>query len=231
MSSGPGSAGGTGGMRTKLVAAQRASAAGIVTVLFNGTRADVLEGLAHDRLRGTRIHAGRSRVAVRRHWLQNAIAEPGGIVVDAGAAHALVERGASLLPGGVLDAAGDVRRGDMVEVRVRDGDRERPVAVLAVKVVDCADAAVAHIRHFGSDHTEVIATRDAAVAERFVQALRSAVIMVNASSRFSDGGELGLGAEIGISTTRLHAYGPMGLEALTIERFVVRGEGQARNLP
>ncbi len=103
--------------------------------------------------------------------------------------------------------------------------------VLAVKVVDCADAAVAHIRHFGSDHTEVIATRDAVVAERFVQALRSAVVMVNASSRFSDGGELGLGAEIGISTTRLHAYGPMGLEALTIERFVVRGEGQTRNLP
>ncbi len=128
LAGGPGSAGGTGGMRTKLVAAQRASAAGIATVLFNGTRADVLEGLAHDRLRGTRIHAGRSRVAVRRHWLQNAIAEPGGIVVDAGAAHALVERGASLLPGGVLDAAGDFRRGDMVEVRVRDGDGERPVA-------------------------------------------------------------------------------------------------------
>ena len=65
--------------------------------------------------------------------------------------------------------------------------------------------------------------------ERFVQSLRSAVVMVNASSRFSDGGELGLGAEIGISTTRLHAYGPMGLEALTVERFVVRGEGQVRH--
>ena len=67
-------------------------------------------------------------------------------------------------------------------------------------------------------------------AERFVRALRSAVVMINASSRFSDGGELGLGAEIGISTTRLHAYGPMGLEALTVERFVVRGEGQTRNI-
>ena len=66
-------------------------------------------------------------------------------------------------------------------------------------------------------------------ADRFVQALRSAVVMVNASSRFSDGGELGLGAEIGISTTRLHSYGPMGLEALTVERFVVRGEGQVRH--
>jgi glutamate-5-semialdehyde dehydrogenase len=103
--------------------------------------------------------------------------------------------------------------------------------VLAVRVVDSLEQAIAHIRRFGSDHTEVIATGDAAAAERFVQALRSAVVMVNASSRFSDGGELGLGAEIGISTTRLHAYGPMGAESLTIERYVVRGEGQTRNLP
>ncbi len=103
--------------------------------------------------------------------------------------------------------------------------------ILAVRVVDDLDAAIAHIHRYGSDHTEVIATGDAQNAEKFVQSLRSAVVMVNASSRFSDGGELGLGAEIGISTTRLHAYGPMGLEALTVERFVVRGEGQTRNLP
>jgi glutamate-5-semialdehyde dehydrogenase len=101
--------------------------------------------------------------------------------------------------------------------------------ILAIRVVQDLDAAIAHIRHYGSDHTEVIATADAANAETFVQALRAAVVMVNASSRFSDGGELGLGAEIGISTTRLHAYGPMGLEALTVERFVVRGEGQVRH--
>ncbi|QSQ28873.1 glutamate-5-semialdehyde dehydrogenase [Xanthomonas translucens] len=101
--------------------------------------------------------------------------------------------------------------------------------ILAIRVVPDLDAAIAHIRHYGSDHTEVIATADAANAEAFVHALRAAVVMVNASSRFSDGGELGLGAEIGISTTRLHAYGPMGLEALTVERFVVRGEGQVRH--
>ena len=101
--------------------------------------------------------------------------------------------------------------------------------ILAVRVVDDLDAAIAHIRRYGSDHTEVIATADEAAALRFVQAIRSAVVMVNASSRFSDGGELGLGAEIGISTTRLHAYGPMGAEALTVERFVVRGEGQVRH--
>ena len=101
--------------------------------------------------------------------------------------------------------------------------------VLAVRVVDDLEAAIEHIGRYGSDHTEVIATRDEAAAARFVAALRSAVVMVNASSRFSDGGELGLGAEIGISTTRLHAYGPMGAEALTIERFVVRGQGQVRH--
>ncbi len=101
--------------------------------------------------------------------------------------------------------------------------------VIAVGVVDDLGAAIAHIRRYTSDHTEVIVTRDPVHAEKFLNALRSAVVMVNASSRFSDGGELGLGAEIGISTTRLHSYGPMGLEALTVERFVVRGEGQVRH--
>lgn len=102
---------------------------------------------------------------------------------------------------------------------------------IALRVVDDLGEAIAHIRRYGSDHTEVIATRDEAAADAFVGALRSAVVMVNASSRFSDGGELGLGAEIGISTTRLHAYGPMGAESLTIERFVVRGDGQVRHPP
>jgi glutamate-5-semialdehyde dehydrogenase len=101
--------------------------------------------------------------------------------------------------------------------------------VLAVRVVDDLDQALEHIHRFGSDHTEVIATADEREAQHFIAGLRSAVVMVNASSRFSDGGELGLGAEIGISTSRLHAYGPMGLDALTIERWVVRGEGQVRH--
>ena len=103
--------------------------------------------------------------------------------------------------------------------------------IIAVRVVDDLGMAIGHIQRFGSDHTEVIATRDDESARRFVRALRSAVVMVNASSRFSDGGELGLGAEIGISTTRLHAYGPMGAEALTVERFIVRGDGQVRHPP
>ncbi len=125
---GAGSASGTGGMRTKLEAAQRAASAGIATVLFNGRRAEVVEGLAHDRLRGTRIHALRTRVAARKHWLQNAPAEPGAIVVDAGAANAIVEQGASLLPGGVVAAQGAFRRGDLVEIVLRDGDVTERVA-------------------------------------------------------------------------------------------------------
>ncbi|WP_407351434.1 glutamate 5-kinase [Luteimonas sp. R10] len=125
---GAGSASGTGGMRTKLDAAQRAAAAGIATVLFNGTRADVLEALARDRLRGTRVHPVRSRMAARKHWLQNAPAEPGGLAVDAGAADAMIEKGASLLPGGVLAVSGDFRRGDMVEVSLREADGDRRIA-------------------------------------------------------------------------------------------------------
>ena len=101
--------------------------------------------------------------------------------------------------------------------------------VIAIRVVDSLEEAIAHVRRFTSDHTEVIATADPAAAQAFVDAVRSSAVMVNASSRFNDGGQLGLGAEIGISTTRLHAYGPMGVEALTIERFVVRGHGQLRH--
>jgi glutamate-5-semialdehyde dehydrogenase len=100
--------------------------------------------------------------------------------------------------------------------------------VLAVRVVDGLDAAIEHIEHYGSNHTESIVTRDAAAAERFVREVDSSTVMVNASTRFADGGELGLGAEIGISTTRLHAYGPMGAEGLTTTKFVVRGSGQIR---
>jgi len=110
-----------------------------------------------------------------------------------------------------------------------DFDAEYLAPILSVRVVDSIDQAIEHIHRFTSDHTEVIVTTDKAAAERFVREIRSSAVMVNASSRFNDGGTLGLGAEIGISTTRLHAYGPMGLESLTIERYVVRGEGQARH--
>ncbi len=127
------------------------------------------------------------------------------------------------------DGAARAMVADMKPATEEDYAAEYLDLILAVRVVDDLDAAIAHIKRYGSDHTEVIATRDEAAADRFVRALRSAVVLVNASSRFSDGGELGLGAEIGISTTRLHAYGPMGAESLTIERYVVRGDGQVRH--
>lgn len=95
-------------------------------------------------------------------------------------------------------------------------------------VVDGPEAALAHIARWGSRHTESICTRDAALAERFVRGVDASCALVNASSRFNDGGELGLGAEIGISTSKLHAYGPMGARELTCTRFVVRGDGQVR---
>ncbi|HEX2688535.1 MAG TPA: glutamate-5-semialdehyde dehydrogenase [Kofleriaceae bacterium] len=130
-------------------------------------------------------------------------------------------------------------RGDEA-VRAIGGDVVRPATeddwyaeyldlILAVRVVDSHDAAVAHIERYGSNHTEAIITRDREAGERFLRDVDSSTVIVNASTRLADGGELGLGAEIGISTTRLHAYGPMGAEGLTTTKFVIRGSGQLRS--
>jgi len=100
--------------------------------------------------------------------------------------------------------------------------------VLAVRVVANMDQAIKHIAHYGSSHTEAIVTRSDERAKRFVREVDSSVVLVNASTRFNDGGELGLGAEIGISTSKLHAFGPMGVEELTTTKFVVYGDGQIR---
>ena len=100
--------------------------------------------------------------------------------------------------------------------------------ILAVRVVGDMEAAIAHIAAYGSNHTEAIVTRDYDRAQRFMRTVDASVVLVNASTRFNDGGELGLGAEIGISTSKLHAFGPMGLEELTTRKFVVLGSGQVR---
>lgn len=100
---------------------------------------------------------------------------------------------------------------------------------LAVRRVHGIDGAMAHIAQYTSNHTESILTEDAMLADRFLRDVQSSTVLVNASTRFADGGELGLGSEIGISTSRLHAYGPMGCAELTTRKFVVRGDGQTRS--
>jgi glutamate-5-semialdehyde dehydrogenase len=110
-----------------------------------------------------------------------------------------------------------------------DYGREFLDLILAVRVVPSLDAALEHIARYGSMHTEAIVTRDIGHARRFQREVTASAVMVNASTRFNDGGELGLGAEIGISTTKLHAFGPMGLAELTTQKFVVEGEGHVRS--
>jgi glutamate-5-semialdehyde dehydrogenase len=100
---------------------------------------------------------------------------------------------------------------------------------LAVHVVDSLDAAIDHIRRYGTGHTEAIVTATLLAAERFVAEIDAAAVIVNASTRFTDGGEFGFGAEIGISTQKLHARGPMGLHELTSTKYIVTGEGQVRS--
>ena len=100
--------------------------------------------------------------------------------------------------------------------------------ILSIRVVQDIDAAIAHIEKYGSMHTEAIVTQDYSRSRRFIDEVGSSTVLVNASTRFSDGNQLGLGAEIGVSTSKLHAFGPMGLEELTSAKFIVFGDGQVR---
>ena len=158
----------------------------------------------------------------------------------------LVHRGAAakLLPpvGRALSEAGVELRCDptsltllrragvpAVAARPEDFGKEFLDAILAVRVVADLDGALDHIARHGSQHTEAILTRDLGNARRFEREVDASAVIVNASTRFNDGGELGLGAEIGISTSKLHAYGPMGLAELTTQKFVVEGDGHVRS--
>jgi len=116
----------------------------------------------------------------------------------------------------------------MIRAEASDWHAEYLDLILAVKVVKSMEEAMEHIATYGSDHTDIIITADKEQTERFIRGVSSSMVAVNASTRFNDGGELGLGAEIGISTSRLHAFGPMGLTELTATKFVVRGTGQIR---
>jgi glutamate-5-semialdehyde dehydrogenase len=131
-------------------------------------------------------------------------------------------------------------RGDEDTRRLLGADRVVPASdadygqefldlILSVKVVAGLDEAIAHIRRFGSGHTEAIVTSDLMAAQRFQREVDAAAVMVNASTRFTDGEEFGFGAEIGISTQKLHARGPMGLRELTTTKYLVTGNGQVRS--
>jgi glutamate-5-semialdehyde dehydrogenase len=136
----------------------------------------------------------------------------------------------------LLDAGCEVR-GDEASARVdarvktateQDWYAEYLDAIIAVRVVEDVDAAIGHIRRYGSQHTECIVTDDAIAAERFLARVDSAIVLLNASTQFADGGEFGMGAEIGISTDKFHARGPVGVAQLTSYKYVVRGNGQIR---
>jgi glutamate-5-semialdehyde dehydrogenase len=117
---------------------------------------------------------------------------------------------------------------DAKEAREEDWGAEYLELILAVRVVEDLDEAIRHIIRYGSSHTDAIVTQDYTNAQRFLREVPSSTVLVNASTRFSDGFQLGLGAEIGISTTKLHSFGPMGLEDLTTSKFIVYGSGQVR---
>ena len=152
----------------------------------------------------------------------------------------LVDRRATALIPPLIDdliKAGCEVRGDdafqAADSRVKpaneaDWDTEYLDAIIAVRVVDGVGEAIEHINRHGSHHTEAIVTEDQAAAERFLREIDTAILIWNASTQFADGGEFGMGAEIGISTGKLHARGPVGCEQLTSYKYLVRGTGQVR---
>ena len=128
------------------------------------------------------------------------------------------DRAAQLLPSGA----------DQPAATEEDWETEYLDMHMAVKVVDSLDEALEHIEKYTTRHTEAIVTNDLAASEKFIASIDAAAVMVNASTRFTDGGQLGLGAEIGISTQKMHARGPMGLEELTTTKWIVQGDGHIR---
>lgn len=192
-----------------------------------------LDGICH-----TYLHAAADPEKARRVTFNAKMRRPG---ICGATETLLIDRDAapSLLPP-ILDdllAAGCEVRGDgatraidgrVLPATAQDWDTEYLDAILSVRVVTGIHEAIDHIRKHSSHHTEAIVTEDAVAAETFVRSLDSAILMINASTQFADGGEFGMGAEIGIATGKLHARGPVGVEQLTSFKYIVRGSGQCR---
>jgi glutamate-5-semialdehyde dehydrogenase len=209
---------------------------GLVARVLEDARVPVmshLEGICH-----TYVHAAADLEMARRIVKNAKLRRPGicgateTVLID----RACADTHLKPIVADLLDAGCEVRgdaRTQSSDARVRaaadsDFGKEFLDAIVAIRVVDGLDEALAHIRRYGSAHTDAIVTEDAAAAERFLRELDSAIVMHNASTQFADGGEFGMGAEIGIATGKIHARGPVGAVELTSYKYVVRGSGQIR---
>jgi len=190
-----------------------------------------LDGLCHSYVDRAALPAMAEALAVNAKMRRTGICgATETLLIDRGFADPAPILGALIEAGCELRGTAEVRALDprVTAVNDEDWDTEYLDAICSVKLVDGVDEAMAHIATHGSHHTDAIITEDAATAERFLNGVDSAIVMWNASTQFADGGEFGLGAEIGISTGRLHARGPVALEGLTTYKWIVRGAGQTR---
>ncbi|WP_428154015.1 glutamate-5-semialdehyde dehydrogenase [Brevundimonas sp.] len=192
-----------------------------------------LEGLNHTYLHeAADVDAARAIVLNAKMRRVSVCGATETLLVDRAAAERLLPPvAADLLAAGCElrgDAAARVLVPEMKPATDADWTTEYLAPILSVRIVDDLDAATDHIARYGSGHTEAIVTTDTAAAERFAARVDSAIVLINASTQFADGGEFGFGGEIGISTNRLHARGPVGAEQLTTYKYVVRGQGQIR---
>ena len=177
-----------------------------------------VEIVANAKLQRVGVCNALETLLVHRDIAEQALPRLAAPLAEAGVRLHADERAAALLPTDL----------EVVPATAEDWDTEYLALELAVAVVDDLDAALAHIREHSTGHTESILTRDLVSQQRFLAEVDSAVVMANASTRFSDGGEFGFGAEIGISTQKLHARGPMGLREITASKWLVVGQGQVR---
>jgi glutamate-5-semialdehyde dehydrogenase len=208
---------------------------GLIARIYDESRIPViahLDGICH-----TYIHANADPAMARSIAINAKLQRPGvcnameTLLVDAAVAEAMLPLLAEALRAGGCELRGCPATRkiiDCAEATDEDWVTEYLDKILSIKVVDSLEAAVAHINAYGSHHSDAIVTESYAASERFLDAVDSATVYVNASTRFTDGFEFGMGAEIGISTNKLHWRGPMALQGLTAMKYVVRGAGQIR---